>query len=583
MEMGEAMLLKRLVEYSERLEPQPALYAEIAVRYIVELDSRGCPLSPKPVDTSDPATLRARDGQRRLMPQIQRSSGIKPILFADRAKYTLGITSGSPKREDVKHDEGVRRRHRAYLEMFGRCAEHTRLPQVHAVRRFLENAPLAKLELGEDFVPADRLTFRVDGVFPSDLKPVQRFWADEHDPANSDGKEVQKMQCLVCGETRPVLKRHQMKIKGVPGGQTSGTMIISANAEAFESYGLEASLIAPTCARCGERFTRAANDLLQKEANHFVIDRERGPVFIFWTREPCEFSFRDFLAAPQPEQVRALIESVRSGQNTAAFEANSFYAAALSASGGRVVIRDWIDNTVEQVRANLALWFERQSIIGPCGEPPRPFGITGLARSTVRDLRDLAPAISRALMRSALTGAPLPFDLIYETARRNRAEQGVTHPRAALTKLVMRSQRYRDTTEDTMVSLNAEEQSPAYRCGRLLAVLEQAQRLAIRPKATIVDRFYGAASSSPRLVYPNLLKLARAHLSKLERDNPGARAAIEARIEEITSGIPSFPATLTLEEQGLFSLGYYHQRAHDRAQAKEARAARQAMAEPGNA
>lgn len=134
-----------------------------------------------------------------------------------------------------------------------------------------------------------------------------------------------------------------------------------------------------------------------------------------------------------------------------------------------------------------------------------------------------------------------------------------------------------------MVSLNAEEQSPAYRCGRLLAVLEQAQRLAIRPKATIVDRFYGAASSSPRLVYPNLLKLARAHLSKLERDNPGARAAIEARIEEITSGIPSFPATLTLEEQGLFSLGYYHQRAHDRAQAKEARAARQAMAEPGNA
>ncbi len=563
------MLLKRLAEYSERLESLPMLYAEAAVRYFVELDSAGRLLRREPVDTSDPATPRTRRGQRRLMPQIQRSSGVKPILLADKAEYTLGIASGSPKPERVAE------RHRAYMELLARCADRTELPEVRAVRRFLEDAPLSRLKLGDDFDRGATMTFRVDGVFPSDLPAVQRFWADEHDPANSDGGGARMMQCIVCGETRPVLSRLQTKIKGIPGGQTSGTAIISANAEAFESYGLQASLVAPTCARCGEKFTRAANELLRNEANHLVIG---GSVFIFWTREPSEFSFRDFLTNPQPEQVRSLIESVRTGRATADFKDSAFYAAALSASGGRVVVRDWIDSTIGQVRANLGRWFELQSIAGPFGESPRPFGITALAGATVRELRDLGPPTPRALMRAALTGAPLPFDLLYEAVRRNRAEQQVTRARAALIKLVIRS-RHGAAMEDTMVSLDSENPNAAYRCGRLLAVLEQAQRLAVNPRATIVARFFGTASSAPLSVFPRLLRGAQAHLAKLERDRRGVYLALQRRMEEIIGGIRGFPATLTLEEQGLFSLGYYHQRAHDRAQAKEARAARQAAAE----
>jgi CRISPR-associated protein Csd1 len=563
------VLLKRLAEYSERLGLRPTLYADAAVRYIVELDSSGRLLRPEPVDISDPTTLRTKRGQRRLMPQIQRTSGVKPILFADKAEYTLGMVFDSPKPERVAE------RHRAYMELLGRCTDRTELPEVRAVRRFLEDTPLSRLKLGDDFDPGATMTFRVDGVFPSDLAAVKRFWADEHDPANSDGGRAQPMQCIVCGETRPVLPRLQGRVKGIPGGQTSGTSIISANAEAFESYGLQASLIAPTCAQCGEKFTRAANELLGNEANHLVVG---GSVFIFWTREPSAFSFRDFLTNPHPEQVRSLIESVRSGRGAADFEGSAFYAAALSASGGRVVVRDWIDSTIGQVRANLGRWFERQSIVGPIGDPPRPFGIAALAGATVRELRDLGPLTSRALIRSALTGAQLPFDLLYEGVRRNRAEQRMTHARAALMKLVFRT-RHGAAMEDRMVILNSEEQNPAYLCGRLLAVLEQAQRLAVNPKSTIVARFFGTASSAPLSVFPRLLRGAQAHLAKLERDRRGAYLALQRRMEEVMAGIGNFPATLTLEEQGLFSLGYYHQRAHDRARARDARAAREAKAE----
>ena len=124
-----------------------------------------------------------------------------------------------------------------------------------------------------------------------------------------------------------------------------------------------------------------------------------------------------------------------------------------------------------------------------------------------------------------------------------------------------------------MVQLDLDYPNPAYLCGRLLAVLEEAQRAAIRDiNTTVADRFYGTASTAPASVFGRLLKGVKPHLAKLQRDNPGAHYAIQGRLEEILSRLTAeqaFPRTLNLEQQGLFSLGYYHQRAHDRAQARQ--------------
>ncbi len=130
-----------------------------------------------------------------------------------------------------------------------------------------------------------------------------------------------------------------------------------------------------------------------------------------------------------------------------------------------------------------------------------------------------------------------------------------------------------------MVQLNATHPNAGYQCGRLLAVLEDIQRLAIPgAKATIVDRYYGTASSAPIAVFSRLLRGAQPHLAKLERDRRGAWVALQGRMGEIMGRISTFPRTLTLEEQGLFALGYYHQRAHDRAQAIEGAERRRALA-----
>lgn len=554
------MLLQKLLDYSRRQERRPSLYGEGAVHYIVNLDDDGRFQSM--IDIADPSNRRTRRGQLRLIPQIQRSSGIRPLLLADKADYTLGYAA------EEKRVDRARRSHQAYVDLVERCAIETEDRDVAAVLRFLRDDPLGQInpdEVVEQFDPSGTITFAVDNRVVVDHPVVQAFWASVNAVS---GDEAQTMQCLVCGNHRPALERLQGKVKGIPGGQTSGTSIISANADAFLSYGQSASLVSPTCAECGEGFTRGINALLASEQTRFVSG---NGAFVFWTRDESDFDLFAGLDAPEPDRVRALLESARRGRRTTVDD-EPFYALSLSASGGRAVVRDWIDTTVGHAKQRLAKWFEGQRIIRWSEENNQYYGLRALAFATVREPRDLPVTTLRALFHAALTGNAVPWDILYQAVRRNRAEQTVTRPRAALIKLALLSHQA-DHEEDYMVQLDTDNDNPAYLCGRLLAVLEEIQRAAMpHVNATIVDRFYGTASTSPQMVFSRLVRGAQPHLAKLQRDNRAAHVALQRRLEDVLSRInaeTNFPKTMNLEQQGLFSLGYYHQRAESRLQARE--------------
>ena len=553
-------MLPQLCDYARRLDLPPPLYSERPVRYIVELDASGRLLNSQPTDTADPADRGTRNGKRRLVPTVQRSSGIRPLLLADNAEYSFGLA------RDPTKQARVDRAHAAYLEVVNRCAADTGDAAVQAVADFLNEDPGEQLDLDHDFDRSANVTFGVGDDLPIEAPAVQRFWAREHDPALAKGAVIG--QCLVCGKQRPVLKRLQAKLKRVPGGQTSGTALISANAEAFESYGLDASLIAPTCGECAELFTTGLNHLLASETQRTALG---GAAFVYWTRDDVpEFNPMRDVTQPDPGQVQALLESTFKSREPAPFDDTKFYALSLSGSGGRAVVRDWIDTTVGEVQTNLARWFRQQRIVGRNGEPAEPVGLYALAAATVRDAnKDLSPLTPRALVRAALAGTPLPPNLLSEAVRRNSADQNVTRPRAALIKAVLQRQGLGEE-EDPMIQLDPDNVDPAYRCGRLLSVLESVQYQALGITA-VTDRFYGTASSAPASVFGRLLRGAQPHLTKLQRDKPGAYHALQRRLEEVMAGLRGFPKTLDMEDQGLFALGFYHQRAHDRARARARR------------
>ncbi len=111
-------MLPQLCEYARRLD-LPPLYSERSVRYIVELDTAGRLLNPQPTDTADPADRSTRNGIRRRVPTVQRSSGIRPLLLADNAEYSFGLA------RDPAKQARVDRAHAAYLDLVNRCATDT--------------------------------------------------------------------------------------------------------------------------------------------------------------------------------------------------------------------------------------------------------------------------------------------------------------------------------------------------------------------------------------------------------------------------------------------------------------------------
>jgi CRISPR-associated protein Csd1 len=164
-------------------------------------------------------------------------------------------------------------------------------------------------------------------------------------------------------------------------------------------------------------------------------------------------------------------------------------------------------------------------------------------------------------MRAILEGLPYPQTLLQAAMRRVRAEHEITYPRAALIKACLnRAARYSnpEQKEELHVSLDSNNSNIGYRLGRLFATLEKIQSEASPGiNATIRDRFYGAASSTPVSVFGNLMRLKNHHLAKLE--SAGRRVQFDKLLGEIMSGIADFPAHLRLEDQGRFAIGYYHQ------------------------
>ena len=291
------MLLQRLAEYQERpadgrAAPLPG-YGPVAIRYIVDIDSKGHLVSPAPIDTADPAGRETKRGTRRLAPTHQRASATRPLLLADNAEYTLAWRG--PQLSEQRCGT---------LPILSFWSDARPRPATQRLPLFcpsLDPTHSRNSSFRQDFDAGAFLTFSVDGSLPIERAAVAAFWATEHDPA-ARGADV--MQCVVCGRERAVLDHLPKKVKGVPGGQTSGTSLISANALAFESYGLHESLIAPTCRECAEGFTDGLNDLLETEGTHMRV----GDVaFVFWTKGSTSFAFRRPLESPDPEEVRALI------------------------------------------------------------------------------------------------------------------------------------------------------------------------------------------------------------------------------------------------------------------------------------
>lgn len=549
------MFLERLAAYADRLDLEPPMYQKTPIRWLLDLDARGDLRQWIPIEAGERGGDR---GPTFSAPHVARSRGIRAKLLADNGEYVLGIARES---SDAQR---VRKCHEAFVEQVRLCAQATAEPSVTAVLRFLEHLDRANLSIPNEFDASQICTFRVEGTLPIELPSVQTYWGWVA-KARREESSSEVLPCLVCGRDRPAVQRLPFKIKGVPGGKSTGTAIISANAPAFESYGLEASHTAPTCAECGERFSKAANGLLESEKTHLRI----GPlVYLVWTGTPSKLSVAPLLSSPQTIQVRALMASTCGGpKKPHTADADLLHMLGFSANGSRAVVRDWLATTVSAARQHLARYFALQQVVEPDGGQGPYYGIYALAAATVRSGRELAAGTASDLMHAALTGGPLPRGILQQVVHCARSQRCVTRLQAALIKMALLSEDPTLARTGAMVRLDPGSAEPGYLCGRLLAVLRRAQLVAFPGSGpSIALRFYGTLSLAPAAYAGMLLRSAEPYLMRLRRERPQVEKEISTEWSELRSRLGDFPERLSLTEQGWFGLGYYHQRAADRAE-----------------
>lgn len=608
------MLLDQLRQYEVRMRAEgrqpiseggeapsnemPFMFAMQPVRWEVRLRSDGSVRDVQPLSSGK---AKGKDlGKPTPAPNLVRTVGIRPRLLMDNAEYVLGFA----KKEG---DKNTSKRHDAFKALVQLAADMTEDSSVQTVAAFLSThdpAAFKEKHLADfpDFAPDTNVMFSVDGAYPLERPSVQAFWARQFGPGDESegGGSTFVAECLITGEIGPVIEREPVKIKGILGGQTSGMNFISANAQAFESYGLQASQIAPVKLEIAEQYANGLNRLLADPNTSLKVG---GVTYAFWTGEGAVPLIARTLAQPaelltgkwgaqvqrekksRPEEVRTLLWSIFQGQQPGLKAEAAFYTVGLTPSGSRIAVRSHLNSTVQEAVNRLADFFAAQTL-APVREEDegKTYGIYQLVQAMYRDAsKEHTEGDVSALVAHALSGTPLPQTFLVRLAGRNRAdhEYRITRPRATLIKMVLLSRKEYGMQDDTLEMLNETRPEPAYHLGRLLAVLDDIQSSVMKANTTLVDRFYGSMSTTPYAVVGRLIQGSQAHLQKLRKDNEGAYFAKQRELEAVMGRLKDIPAKpLTTPQQALFALGYYHQRAAISAGIRQRIAVKKARTDP---
>ena len=393
-------------------------------------------------------------------------------------------------------------------------------------------------------------------------KAVQEY-VSQANQVKSDN--VQKGICLVTGKPAPIARLHNA-IKGVNAKPAPFT---SVNLSAFESYGKEQGFIFPVGEQAMFEYTTALNTLLAGE-NRFRIGDVTA---ICWSAKPTPLE--EHLASlingggkDNPDAyidaVKSLYKSLYNGKYTEPDGKEKFYLLGLSPNSARIVVRFWYETTVAALSESIAAWYDDlQMVRGENSPYPEYMPLPRLLGNLVLDgkMENLPSDLIAQVTDAALNNRVLPVSLLQAALWRNKAEQKITYGRASLLKAyinrAIRAGRLKNMKELTM-SLDRNRQDIGYVLGRLFAVLEKTQAEA-NPglNATIADRYFGSASSTPIAVFGTLMRLLPHHLNKLEFE--GRAVQLQWEICQILEHCQRFPNHLNLEQQGLFAIGYYHE------------------------
>lgn len=562
------MILQELVRYYDRAgDLAPEGWEWKRIPYVIEIRADGTFVQLSSLRHGP----KSGDVTPSLVPKSENRQGTrayeKPNLLWDHYGFVLGHS----KSQDAKDIRTAALQHQHFRQRIaGLITQGLDDIGLSAVLRFLDgdgpSCVLASNGWAECAkVAGCNLTFRLAGE--TELIVQRPAIQEAVNTPVTQGDASKSSICLVTGEPSVVQPLH-FPISGVCDKPAPMASVNNGVSPAFSSFGKSQGNNFPTGLTAVFKYTTALNRLLQPGSRQKL--RIGDSTAVFWAQSESDADIEDGFAALFDElpddptahvgQVRALYESIRNGRFSGPAGERKFLLLGLAPNSARIVVRFWHVAPLREIAHQVQQWFSDLALKGRETDAPYPpLGQLLRAVSLQNKTDNIPPNLGGDLMRAILTGAPYPAMWLNAAVQRCRAEQRVTYLRAAAIKACLTRSHQRSPGEVPTAMLDKTNPNTAYRLGRLFAVLEKIQEEA-QPgiNATIRERYYGAASSTPVAVFTTLLRLHNHHLAKLS--NRGRATNFEKLVAEITGGVNDFPVHLSLPDQGRFALGYYHQR-----------------------
>lgn len=496
---------------------------------------------------------------------VTRSSGVLANFLCDNSKYMLGIDAEGTNKRVQDCFEAAKRRHLSVLkDIEGEMAQ--------AVRLFFESWNPEKAEEcqeiktnWEEITDGGNLVFCMGMNYAQEDVFIKNAW----EQARNLGETEHEGICLVTGKKSEISRIHKT-IKGVPGAQSSGAALVSFNAPAFESYGKEQSYNAPVSKYAEFAYTTALNYLLSQRDYTFQLG---DSTIVFWA-DNGEEEYQDIFTwsidpkKDNQEEIKGIFQDLKQDKpiKVEDLELNleqKFYILCLAPNAARLSVRFFYEDSFGNMLKNILDHYQRMEIVRPSWDEEELMGIKKMLDETVnKNLKDKIPVPNMAAMvlKSILSNGRYPSSLYGNILIRIRAEQGnITRGRAAIIKAyLIKNCNWKEG--EKFMGLNEESVDRAYVLGRLFSVLESIQMDA-NPgiKSTIRDRYFNSSCTTPASIFPILIRLKNSHMKKIEREKGSAKIYYEKLVTDIMAKLEEFPKRLSLEEQGKFDLGYYHQ------------------------
>ena len=593
------MLIKALYDYYDILEKEgkvlPRGYSKVKINYAISLTPEGKmddiidQQDTKEIATTKKVKLQKIPKEMKL-PKRSEKSGIEANIAEHRPLYIFGLNFDGDSFTPEDRTNKARQSHADFVEKNLKLIEGIDSDIVNAFRNFLKTWDPSKetendllLRLGKDYAKSG-YAFCLSGYpkrFLHDDPELKERWEDHIRQKELESNESgHRAQCAVLGK-EAVISRIHNKIKGVPGGLTTGSVLVGFNNPSESSYGNDQSYNSNISEDVMQRYTESLNFLLSDRDHRVLLE---DTTIVFWAMETGgknEEFFRLLMFGSQDSGLDAKNSEKMLGSivNDAANlylsekrlkldginENVDFYMLGLKPNSSRLSVKFIFRKRFADILANIAR-FQKDI------QMSEEMHIVSLQRiekemvSPKSTNEKVDPSLTSCIFEAVTKGGELPQFLLSTMVRRVKTDTELK-PGSIRVGVIKACINRKAKKEVIKVGLDKNNTDKAYLCGRLFAVLEKLQQSASNYSLnrTIKDSYFSSAASRPALVFPRLLMLAQNHLNKSETKyfNKWIAKRFNDQIAEIIDMLGDrFPEALSLTDQGKFIIGYYQQMNH---------------------